>query len=91
MLRSMTARQLLEWQTFAELEPFGEDREDARFGSVVQVMANANRNPQKRPRPYTLEECTLSGGDLAPGRGRRRQSAEEMKAVARMWTAVSES
>jgi hypothetical protein len=81
----MTARQLLEWQTFAALEPFGEDREDARFGAVVQVVANANRNPKRKPRPFTLEDCTLSGGDALGASRRRRQTPQEMKAVARMW------
>ncbi len=63
MLRSLTSKQLQEWMAFAELEPFGEDREDARFGSVVQVLMNVHRSTKHRPSPYTLADTVLEGGD----------------------------
>jgi hypothetical protein len=61
MLRSRSARQLMEWLRFAELEPFGPEREDYRTGAVVNVMANAHRNPKRRP--FTIEETTPRFGD----------------------------
>lgn len=64
MLRSMTARQFREWSVFAELEPFGEDREDARFGSIVQIISNVHRDRKKKRAPFELYECTLAGGDV---------------------------
>ena len=82
MLRSMTAKQFQEWMTFAELEPFGEDREDARFGSVVQVLTNVYRNSKKHPAPYTLAACVLEGGDAFEGaQVRKPQSWQEMKMI----------
>ena len=83
MLRSITAKQLQEWVTFARLEPFGEDREDARIGSVVQVLMNLHRNSKKTPRPYVLAESVLAGGDAFEGDepSGRAQSWQEMKMI----------
>lgn len=48
----MTWRQLLAWRDYAEIEPFGEERADLRSGIVASVVANANRDPKRRPKPY---------------------------------------
>lgn len=48
---------------FYKREPWGEDREDLRFASVVQVLMNVNRNSQKHPGAFTLQEASLTGGD----------------------------
>ena len=91
MLRSMTARQFHEWLYFAEMEPFGEDREDARFGSITQVLMNVNRNHKKRSKAFTLAESVVSGGDAFEGHviAPRAQSWQEMKELALILTAAS--
>ena len=81
MLRSMTAMQLREWMEFAELEPFGEDREDARFGSVVQVLMNVHRSSKHHPSPYTLANAVLAGGDAFEEEHLKTQSWQEMKMI----------
>ncbi len=89
MLRSVTAKQLGEWVEFAELEPFGEDREDARFGSVVQVLMNVHRHSGKRPRPFDLSDCVLVGGDAFEGEAAEKvQSWQEMKMIGMLASAV---
>ncbi len=85
MLREMSAKQFHEWVMFSELEPFGEDREDARFASIVQVLMNAHRDVKKRSRPYTLGEAVLVGGDVKysiGGAPKHRQAWQAMKAQA---------
>ncbi len=40
MLRSLTASQFQEWLAFAELEPFGELRNDYRAATICQMVHN---------------------------------------------------
>lgn len=64
----MTSVQLQEWMTFGQLEPFDEERNDSRLGMVLHALYNINRDRKKKPRPFTLEECTPKFGDCpAPG------------------------
>lgn len=41
--RSITAKQLLEWEQYASLDPFSEEREDYRTASVVQSVHELTR------------------------------------------------
>lgn len=52
MLERMSARELDEWAKYAAIEPFGEDRADLRMGILASVIANASRDPDKRPKPF---------------------------------------
>jgi hypothetical protein len=63
MLRSITRRQFEEWKLYASLEPFDEERADLRTASVVQTLAEINRNPKRRKRAFTLEDARLHFGD----------------------------
>lgn len=45
-----------EWQEFFGHEPIGEQREDIRSASLLTLLANANRDPQKRPEPFRVED-----------------------------------
>ncbi|MFO7905798.1 MAG: hypothetical protein R6U98_24280 [Pirellulaceae bacterium] len=40
LLASMTSRQFAEWQAYATLEPWGEDRADLRAGIISSTVAN---------------------------------------------------
>lgn len=44
-----------EWLAYYSLEPFGEMMADMRHGIAVAVLANVNRDPEKRPEPYEPE------------------------------------
>lgn len=66
MLREITWEQWEEWKAFSIVEPFDNDREEALFGQIVQVIANVNRNPKKRQRPYSIEEAMTTFGDHDP-------------------------
>lgn len=47
LLASMTGAQLGEWQEFFELEPWGTPHEDLRFGMLLQLLYDANRDRRK--------------------------------------------
>jgi hypothetical protein len=52
MLSEITSRQFAEWMAYAQLEPFGEERDDLRMGIVASTIANANRGKgQKAYKP----------------------------------------
>lgn len=42
MLTEMTWSQFVDWQNYANLDPFGEERADLRSGTIAAVIANVN-------------------------------------------------
>jgi hypothetical protein len=58
----VTSREFAEYWAFHELSPIGPERDDLRAGVVASTIANANRNPKKRSRPYTAAEFTPQFG-----------------------------
>ena len=53
LLERMSAVELDMWQAYAAIEPFGEARADLRMGILASVIANANRDPKRKPDPFT--------------------------------------
>ena len=50
MLRTITAKQFVEWEAYARMEPFNETRADYRAASIAQMVFNMavdvkNRKP----------------------------------------------
>lgn len=43
----MSWEQFSEWQEYYTLEPFGEERDDLRAGTIASVIANVNRDPRR--------------------------------------------
>jgi len=82
MLRSMSSRQFEEWRIFFQLELSESEKMDYRFASIVQTLANSNRDRKKRANPYELKECVLLFGD-SPRVEPRRRDWREMKAMAK--------
>lgn len=78
--RSLTAKQLVDWETYAELEPFDETRDDYRTSLIATVIANVNRDPKKSA--YKLEDFLLAFGD-ANGRmpEKKPQTWEEQEMI----------
>jgi hypothetical protein len=63
MVQQMTWEQLLEWRTFEELEPFGEERDDFRAAQIVQALWNIARDPKTCPKGWPLTDFVLAIGD----------------------------
>ena len=51
MLRRMQPEQLRDWQIYAELEPFGEEREDLRTAYIATLLYNIHRDSKQSPSP----------------------------------------
>jgi hypothetical protein len=60
MLRGLTHRQFQEWRHYSDLEPFDEERADARSAQVVQAIYNVQR--KRGAPPVNLEDCLLRFG-----------------------------
>ncbi len=43
MLQGMTWSQLIGWHEFSIIEPFGEEREDLRMGTIAAILVNTNK------------------------------------------------
>lgn len=52
----MTWSEFLDWIAYYELEPFGPERVDWNAAMVASVIANANRDPKKRKKPFTVND-----------------------------------
>jgi len=56
----VSSRRFAEYWAFHQREPIGPDREDLRMAIVASVVANVNRNPKKRPKPYVPADFMAS-------------------------------
>lgn len=52
----ISSHEFAEWMAYANLEPFGPEREDQRAGVVAATLANINRDTKARPEPYSVED-----------------------------------
>lgn len=87
LLRRISSRELTEWMAFFSLEPWGTEVEDWRAGMVASVIANANRDPKRRRKPYEPQ-------DFMPRRDRpaqEEQSWEEQARILEMWGKIWEA
>lgn len=76
MLREITWPQFLEWLAYDAVDPFGEERMDARTAQISQTLINLNR--RKHQEPYKLSEIMLPFGDYEPPPP-PKQSWQQMK------------
>ena len=73
-----TYREFREWQVFYSLYPWGEERQDLRFGIVASMLAQRWGSRSAKPSDFVLRPA----GEL------RRQSAGQMESVLRTFAAV---
>ncbi len=86
MLRSLTAKQFVEWEHYARLEPFNELREDYRIASIVQMLANVNRG--KNQRAYTLQDMVIRFGEPEDSWQPPKQTPQQQEAIFRLMMGV---
>lgn len=75
MLRSITARQFVEWEAYARMEPFNELREDYRAASIAQMVFNMAVAVKDRK---DIDAFLLKFGEREP---ERHQTWQEQKAL----------
>lgn len=56
LLAQTSSQELCEWRAFYRLEPFGDLVADQRHGIGQALAANLQRDPKRRPEPYTPED-----------------------------------
>jgi hypothetical protein len=66
MLSAMSIDQFRMWVAYAGIEPFGEEREDYRAGTVASVIANVHRDPKHKPSPFQPSDFFRFGVDDGP-------------------------
>jgi len=79
--RSLTAKQFMGWEHYAQLEPFNELRDDYRFASIVQILANLYR--AKNQRPYSLQDFVLQFGEPEEAK-KTTQTPEQQEMMMRL-------
>jgi len=79
----MDSRELSEWMAYNNLEPFGEERADARSGIVAATIANVHRG--KNTRPYEPKDFMPKFGPA------KEQTPDEMKSMAKLITSMYEA
>lgn len=52
----ISSHDFAEYWVHFQLDPWGLEREDLRAGIVASTIANANRDPKKRRRPWTPDQ-----------------------------------
>lgn len=45
---------------YYQLEPFGEEPADVHAATIATLIANANRNSKKQPKPFRVQDFLLS-------------------------------
>jgi hypothetical protein len=80
---------LTEWMAYSQIEPFGEEQENRRAALLATLLANANRDPDKRREPFTVEEILSwlrpSAEEQEPAAG--GQTWQQQKAMMQALTA----
>jgi len=84
LLAELSTREFDEWLAYYQIEPWGEERGDVRAGIIASTIANVNRNPKQRRKPYSPKDF-MPVYDKPP---KRQQSTEEMLRMAEMITAA---
>jgi hypothetical protein len=100
MLRSLTAKQFMEWQAYARLEPFGETRADWRAASISKTLFDLNQKlvdtlfavngAEKSKRPKIIETklqdflLTWKDEESTPPTPKKRQTWQEQLAIVEM-------
>lgn len=54
LLSQVSSREITEWEAFARIEPIGDSRGDLRMAILDSLVANANRDPERHPDPFTV-------------------------------------
>ena len=52
LLKQLTSKQVAEWEAYSQIEPFGGRHRDSYFGLLMALIANTNRDPKRRSKPF---------------------------------------
>jgi len=87
MLRSITAKQFMEWEAYSQLAPFPHFRSDYNAASIVKALWDIARDRTRHPNPFSLDDVVVRYGmDAEP-----KKTAEGMKDHGRIFRAIAEA
>jgi len=66
LLARLSSTQISEWMAYYALDPFGEERADLRAAMIMSLIANVNRDAEKKREPYTAEDFMPRFGQPPP-------------------------
>lgn len=73
LLENISSRELTEWMSYYQIEPFGEEREDLRMGIISSTIANVNKGKNGK---------TYKPKDFIPNFNKPTQTwQEQLKAI----------
>jgi len=55
-MRHISSAEFTQWQAFYQLEPFGPEAQSWRAAMLASILANVNRDPKVRRKPYTVSD-----------------------------------
>lgn len=73
----MSGEQFLNWEAYAQVEPFGSWWSSQLVASVLCFLANQSRNIKKRPKPYEVKDFLL----MLSTEPKRKQTWQEQKQI----------
>ena len=87
MLSEISAKQFTEWEAFDLINPIGNVRGDHQAALISATIANANRNPKRKNKPFENSDFMLKFvSSKEHSEFKAKRSYEEMKENARAWT-----
>lgn len=86
MLREITYREFIEWMAFEDLEIMPDERAAQYDMALRSLLININRDPRKKPKPFTPQEMRLYFGDDKP-EAKPKQDWKSMQAMGKMMAA----
>lgn len=79
MLREISIHEFREWRAYYDLEPFGEERQDLRIGSIVSTLVNIYR---KKGKPaVSIRDGTIKVGEQVAKKPRPWQQLKNIGAA----------
>ena len=82
----MSSLEFTEWMAYYNLEPFGDELAlmDNHFASLQALIANANRDPKKRSKPFEPDDFRLLKREEE-----QEQSPQDIYATIRTWAMMN--
>lgn len=81
LLKSLSYKQLREWQAYAQIEPFGEKRADLRIAQLCSIVANMI--PKEKGSSKTYEPADFMPEFFETEIEKRRKKREKGEAMMR--------
>jgi len=81
--RTIDAREFAEWMAYDSIEPGEPTRADMQAALIAATLANANRDPKKKPAPFEISDFMLKFHDEV--QDTRRMSQKDIKKRLTIW------